>query len=351
MSGFLHAFFRGCLSVCCCASLLWMNSSAHAAETEELQLTPDEESRLDQFLLNMQSRVGPEAHKIRKVALAMADDVSRPLASSSFPGDIDFPTDPIDQQPWDPTGMGTGDFQPFPSTSRAGSSERVALEVLFQTFTFYGVVHIVEKKNTQVDFKVIKSKYNYFTDITKLDVAYAIREFARYLSAHLCGQATMENFYRAFAQVPAEEIGLRFKYDMAWALLGNSLPRDANQVMKLGTRWKALDQILSTTTTFRPSGGGLDGSTGSVNAQLKELKGWTTSMRDVVNVLTRLNKLLCYVDIRPSPKDELKKRIVVGKILEMARRLAERYSEYKELLDQVTKQGKLEQLTSIRNKN
>jgi hypothetical protein len=310
------------------------------ADEVNLQLTQQEEVRLDRFMLSMTNHlrsVDPSS------VMKLADDISNPLPSQNFPGDTEFPTDPVDQQPWDQT----GDFFPFPTSTRSGSSEKVALEVLFQTFTFYGVAHIVEKRGSQVDFRVLKSKYNYFTDTTKLDVAYAIREFARYLNAHLCGQPTMENFYRAFAQVPAEEIGLRFKYDMAWALLGNSLPREPNQIMKLGTKWKALDQILSTTTTLRPSASSGD-STSSVSGQLKELKAWTTSLRDVVNVLTRLNKLLCYVDIRPNPKDELKKRVVVGKILEMGRHLNERYSEYKEILDQATKQGKAEQLSTLR---
>lgn len=335
---------------------LWTSASALQAgdpsevtdfQETDLNLSPGEEARLDQFLLQMDHQIKAQ---IPEGAMGIADDISHPINPGDYPGDINFPTDPTDSQPYDPT---TGsDYFPFPSTSRTGASEKVALEVLFQTFMFYGVTHILEKKGTQIDFKVIRSKYNYFTDITKIDIAYAIREFARYLNAHLCGQATMQNFYRAFAQVPAEEIGLRFKYDMAWALLGNSLPREANQVMKLGTRWKALDQILSTTSVLRtPSSEPTDiGSApiGKAGGQIRELRSWATSIRDVVNVLTRLNKLLCYVDIRPNPKEELKKRVVVGKILEMGRRLTERYSEFKELLDQVNKQGKSEQISNIR---
>ncbi|MDB5038426.1 MAG: hypothetical protein JWQ35_1954 [Bacteriovoracaceae bacterium] len=322
----------------------------HEINEADLQLSPNEENQLDQFLLGMNDQIGnvqikPKKTRTPKGVSSLADDVSNPVSSypGNFQGDVDFPLDPGGSQPsYDPGGYGY-DF-PFPSSTRSGSSEKVALEVLFQTFNFYGVAHIVEKKNTQIDFKIVKSKYGYFMDVTKLDVAYAIREFARYLNAHLCGQATMENFYRAFAQVPAEEIGLRFKYDMAWAILGNSLPKEPNQVMRLGTKWKALDQVLSSLTFIRSS----ENDSPEKRGQLKELRNWSSILRDVSTVMTGLNRQLCYVDIRPNPKDELIKRVVIGKMLEMTRHLNDSYSEMKELLDQVNKQGKADQISSLR---
>jgi hypothetical protein len=226
---------------------------------------------------------------------------------------------------------------PFPySSRRSGASEILALEVLYQTFMFYGVIHIVEKQRHTVKFKVIRSKSGYFKNLTKLDVAYAIREFSRFFLAHLCNKSTMANFYDAFAQVPPEEIGLRFKYDMAWALLGNTLPKEPNAIYAMGTRWKALNQILRSTDSIKGN-----------STEQKELKSWASSVTDVVNILSRLNKLMCYVDIRPKPKDELKKRIVVKKILRMEARLRDRYSKFKELLDSVENEAKKAQLSTL----
>ncbi len=318
------------------------NDSVHL----NLELTPDEESRLNHFMLVIDDAFRDRQSRPARAplgALKAADDVITP--SSSFPADQSFPT-PANENPWEPN---YDEFSPFPTTMRYGSSEKIALEVLFQTLNFYGVAHIVEKKSAQVNFQVIKSQYGYFMNLTKLDIAYAIREFSRFFTAHLCGQATMQNFYKAFAQVPAEEIGLRFKYDMAWALLGNSLPKEPNQVQSLGTRWKALQQILSTTTILK-SGSSLpaDGDGPSAATKYRELRSWAGSISDVVNILGRLNKLMCFVDIRPNPKEELKKRVVVGKILEMDRKLTQKYTEYKELLDQVQKEARGSLLDSLR---
>src|SRR4051812_6399106 len=80
-----------------------------------------------------------------------ADSVINPIpqTGSPFPGDVNFPTDPINDPINDPIGwdpnlppIGAGD-DPFgyggygyPSVMKSGASERVALEVLFQTLTF-----------------------------------------------------------------------------------------------------------------------------------------------------------------------------------------------------------------------
>lgn len=270
------------------------------------------------------------------------DDVLAPTDSSidprtGSPLDPNFPIDPIDQ-PYDP--INNYGYYPFPISTRNGSGERVAMEVLFQTLSYYGVAHIAEKKGTQIEFKILKSRYGYWTNLTKLDVSYAVREFSRYLTAHLCGQSTMANFYQAFAQVPMEEIGLRFKYDFAWALLGNSLPKEPNELLTLNTRWKALQQILSSPSTAQ-----------TMKADGRELKAWATSISDVVQILTRLNRLMCYVDIRPNPRDEIKKRIVINKFLEMDRQLNEHYQEYKDILDAAQKTGRAAQIQSVTQPN
>ncbi len=251
------------------------------------------------------------------------DDVFNPI-----PGD-GFPTDPSDE-PYYPD---YGNWYPFPTSSRSGLADRLAMEVLFQTLNFYGVSHYVEKKGTQVQFKIAKSVNGYFTKLNNTDIAYAIREFSKYIVAHMCNQPTTENFYRMFSQIPREEIGLRFKYDMALALLGHQLPKEPNSIYRVGGQWAAIDKILNS----------------NKNNQDPELKNLFGMVRTVISFLTNLNKVNCFsLDIRPVPKDEIKKRIVAKNFLEMEKDLNERYEPYKEILNQARREGQATQIEAIK---
>ncbi len=328
------------------------------AEETPTEVTPQEEvasPRLEaasnQFIRDVDRYLRKRSEQQREGVrlLGVPDDVIIPgTGSDGFPQDpSDGPLDPVDTG--NPTDQGTDypgtDYPvyddsnyPYPVFNRrSGAAERLALETLYQTLNFYGVVHIVEKTGTRIEFKILKSKNGYFTSLTKLDIAYAVREFARYITAHLCNDGSADNFYKVFAQVSDEEIGLRFKYDMAWALLGNMLPKEPNSMMKLGTRWAALNQILN---------GGLF-KNGSTTEENKEIKGIVSTMGELVGFLGRMNKMMCYVDIRPVPKDELKKRVVIHKFLEMEKRLNERYGALKDILKEVEKEGKKAQLSSL----
>lgn len=250
-------------------------------------------------------------------------------------GDL-FPEDPINRPP---TGSDANPYFPFPNfSSRQGASYLVAMEVLYQTLNFYGVTHYLEKKGSSVDFRVIESRSGYFTELTKFDVAFALREMSRYLSALLCDNPSVENFYRAFAQIPPEEIGLRFKYDMAWALLGNYLPREPNEVFLIGKRWAALSKILNGVKTLNSP------------EETRELKQWINVISDVMGVITQLNRLMCFVDVTPNAKEEIKKRFVVKKLLDMQRELFERYDEFKEIVDQFSDEGLADQLAQLRQR-
>jgi hypothetical protein len=215
---------------------------------------------------------------------------------------------------------------------RQGSSFIIAMEVLYQTLQFYGVDHVLEKKGSVIDFRIIESKRGYFRDLDRIQVAFALQEFSNYLNAHMCNQPTVENFYRIFSQVPAEEIGLRFKYDMAWALLGNYLPRQPNAAFALGARWTALGSILGNSSTIR----------GQVEDE-KELASWTNMLSDAVNVVQHLSRLMCYVDIRPKPKEEIKKRITINNLLQLSARMFESYDRFSPLIDEATAQGQTQQ--------
>jgi hypothetical protein len=197
-------------------------------------LSPSEEAKLDEIIDNF--------HK-----LAVYDETR---TASGFAGPDDttipdpFPTDPSQPGGIDPN-FDWGSLDPSGSlvARKNGSAERLGAYVLLQTLKFYGVKHYYKKDGARTDFKIIESKNGYFKSLTKLDVAYAIREFGRFITAHLCGQATPENFYRLFSQIP--QVGMRFKYDMAWALLGNNLPKEPNAIYRMGTRWTALNKIIT----------------------------------------------------------------------------------------------------------
>jgi hypothetical protein len=254
------------------------------------------------------------------------DPVNRP----SLPGSTPFDPGPGGSYGG---GFGTG----IGLNSRQGAAYLIAMESMYQTLNFYGVKHYLEKTPASVDFKIIESKSGYFTKLNRLDVAFGLREFARYLTAHLCNDPSIDNFYKALSQVPAEEIGLRFKYDMAWALMGNFLPRQPNSTYVIGTRWSALGKIINTSKTF-----------GANTNEGKELQKWGGIISDIVGLLGSLNSLMCFVDIRPKPKEEIRKRIVLTKLLNMERDLNAHYGPLKQLIDDAKKLGAAEQLNYIR---
>jgi len=213
---------------------------------------------------------------------------------------------------------------PF-SGRRSGAAELIALETLYQTLMFYGVIHVVERQGNKKSFKIVQSRSGYFINLTALDVAFAIRAFSQYIVALLCNEPTQENFSKLLSQFKPEEIGLRFKYDMAWALLGNYLPKDANDIFKMGTKWKTITQIFATTQSIRS----MDPASAS------HFRTWVAGLGDVMNMVVRLNRIMCFVDVRPDPREEIKKRILVKNLLTIDKGLGDRYGEMKELLDEI----------------
>src|SRR5690606_9640225 len=102
--------------------------------------------------------------------------------------------------------------------------------------------------NGKLQFNVLFSHHGYFQHLKALDVSFALKEFSKFIVAHLCNEPTLMNFNRAFGQVSEAEIGLRFKGEMAWALLGNELPKQPNALYKLGTQWKILQDTFKKTS-------------------------------------------------------------------------------------------------------
>lgn len=239
----------------------------------------------------------------------------------------------------------TGLDLPFVSR-KSGAAELIASKVLYQTLMFYGVVHIIEKQGSKKTFKIVQSKSGYFKSLTSLDIAFAIRAFSLYIVGLLCNDPSQMNFARLIQQVKPEQLGLRFKYDMAWALLGNYLPREPNDMFKLGTRWKGLSQIFQTTRTLNMPAG--SSGTGASSGTVAEMRNWVTSLGDVVNIVTRLNRLMCFVDVRPDPREEIKKRMLTNALLTMDKELTENYADIKDLVDQVEKESKASKVDELK---
>lgn len=247
-----------------------------------------------------------------------------------------LPTDPGSFNPGIPPGYGYGGYNPTLS-SRQGATYLIGMKSLYQTLNFYGVTHYIERTSLGVEFKIIESKSGYFKNLNRLDVAFALREFSRYLTAHLCNDPSVDNLYKVFSQVSDEEIGLRFKYDMAWALMGNFLPRQPNATYLIGTRWAAFGKLINSSKSL-----------GTNSNEGKELQRWTLLLSDVMGLLQTLNSLMCFVDIRPKPKDEIRKKIVVTKLLDMDRDLNNIYEPLRQLVDDARAMGASSQLEYVR---
>lgn len=233
---------------------------------------------------------------------------------------------------------------PFPiggTSSSRGAAYIIAQEVLFQTLEFYGVVPLIRVVDSKLEFKILESKSGYFRNLSKLQVAYALREFARFLNAHLCNDASQENFYKAIiVQVPIEQIGLRFKNDMTWALLENPLPRDPNSSLVLGRKWAALGKLVGGSTLIQ-----------NQTEKKSDVKEILDRLTDIVGLMQNLNKIMCFVDIMPKAKEELRKRLVNKALLDLIRKMEDRADALEELYKQASDEGVDQMLESIRTED
>lgn len=295
--------------------------------------TPDE---IDSTLEEME-RVFDEMDRLQGEAVQEQNQAVFGIAQNEpTRGDLDewFPDDKKNQ----PIKVGRGGFigGGLIGSSQKGSSLLIAMIVLKQTLEYFGVVHYIGREGSKIEFQVIESKKDFFRNIDRTSVYFALKEFSRYLTAHMCNNPTPENYYKAFAQVPIEEIGFRFKYDMAWALLGNRLPSEPNSVFELGKKWKALGSVLGGAKTLYKG----------ENVEGDELKSWGIVMNDIVGIVTQLNKLMCLVDIRPKPRQELIKRVVIKTLLKAERDFIAENEEIKALYMQLEEEQEQEQMES-----
>ncbi len=241
-----------------------------------------------------------------------------------------FPPSPI-SRPLVPTSR-----SPYPGfIPTHGAAYLVAMEVLYQTLEYYGVRHYFGKKGSRVEFEVISSKDGYFGSLDSAQIAFALREFSRYLTSHTCNDPSMENFAKMFSQIPLEELGLRFKFDMAWALMGNYLPKEANSIYRMSQKWSIINQAASGQRSL-PSQDG------------QSLSQYLTYINDAINFIQAMNRSHCFVDVRVNPREEILKRVTVKKFLNLERSLFERYSENHELIQAIRAVEDQERADSLR---
>lgn len=242
-------------------------------------------------------------------------------SNPSKPGnwwDSDNPTDPVD--PWAPW--------PFPGSSgtkTSGAANIIATKILLETLKYYGVRYSLTKNQRgDLQFKVIESKRGYYLSLTNDKIAYAVKEMSGFLVGQMCNDPSPENLYKLFVQVPPGKLGVRFMYDMAWALLENSLPKDPSKMLALNSKWKVLADVIN------ESGPLLE------NEKLSNISRVITT---VLNSLYKLGKLRCIVDVTPDPRYEYVKRNVVNQLLKLQREIDTRPDNIPDVVNEAEKKG------------
>ncbi len=249
----------------------------------------------------------------------------------------------------------------FPSTTGAGVAgplkddavQILATEVLYQTLTYFKVKHVFAKlkdKPNTWGFKVIEPVDGApYADLNTEAVVYAVRQFRKYVIGIICNQP---NPSRILAMMNKYNVGNRFRWDMAWALLGNDLPDTPNKYMSFGMKWRkfslALDGISngSMMRVMNPySGGwqGFDPSAGGVAAPVKSggaKIGYIANeaigiMRLVGDIVAAVLELFCVSDLNVNAKKEGEKQNVVYKLLALKKVANDRYGPLRKYLDDV----------------
>jgi hypothetical protein len=231
----------------------------------------------------------------------------------------------------------------------------LATEVLFQTLTYFKVKHVFGQiAPTSWGFKVVEPVEGApFQDLDSRAVVYAVRQFRKYMAGLLCHEP---NPARMLAMMNRFQLGERFRWDMAWALLGNDLPENPNRFMRFGPKWKRFTAAV-------------DGIENGSLMKLRNLRGDVTNLdpqaavqamgiaqpqrvrmgfiaREVVgiiqlvgDVIMELLNLLCFTDLSVDQKKEFEKRDSVYKLLQIKKSVYERYNPLKHVLEELAKEA------------
>jgi hypothetical protein len=231
----------------------------------------------------------------------------------------------------------------------------LATEVLYQTLTYFKVKHVFgkvkDKSNTvSYAFKVISPVDGQpYQDLDSETVIYAIKQFRKYVIGLICNDPSPG---RILSMMNRYDVGTRFRWDMAWALLGNDLPDAPNKFMRFGAKWRkfsaAVDGIEngSMLRIQNPNGDysninpNLGAATGVGLAHMgyiaKEIVG---VMRLAGDIISALLELVCFSDLSVNQTKELQKKDVVYKLLEVKRKAYDRYGPLRPLLEEIGKRA------------
>jgi len=283
--------------------------------------------------------------------------------------------------PWDdcnfnPTGFGCSPFSSSPTINsqamqlKDDAVQILAVEVLYQTLSFFKVKNVFGKipnKGNTYGFKVLNALEGQpYQDLDTEGVIYAIKQFRKYVIGLLCNQP---NPSRVLAMMNSFDVGKRFRWDMAWALMGNDLPDAPNKYMTFGVKWRkfsaAMDGIENVSvmrvrnaaggfTQIGGEFGGLSGgaqgagqvgagqggagASGVIKAGLiaKEIVG---AIRLVGDLVSALLDLVCVSDLSVNQAKEQQKQEVIYKLLEVKKRAYDHYGPLRPILEEIGKKA------------
>ena len=293
-------------------------------------------------------------------------DLPKPQEENLFfaPMQVIRTNDPFDECIWNPSAPGcpgSGGFYPDPFGTnptmqlKDDGLQIVATEVLYQTLTYYKVKHVFGKVKANVwGFKVIDARDGEpFQDIEIDIVIGAIKQFRRYVAGLLCNNPDPA---RMLGMLKAYNLGQRFRWDMAWALLGNDLPEAPNRYMKFGSRWRkfsaAIDGIQNgSIMRLRNLNGEMINYNAGNAAQAVGAATGSSAMhigfiaREIVGIIQLIGdiisealNLFCISDLSFDKNKEAQKQQSVIKLLAIKKDLYDRYSSMRKILDEMGKQ-------------
>jgi hypothetical protein len=351
------------------------NQSAHSKEvSDDLALIISTQNKIQ--TMGYEKALAESEWPQTGVIDSQADDTppnqSGTLLSTQWGSDPDLPWDECNfntSSPncsgysYDPSGVSNVN-----SNLRDDGIQIIATEVLFQTLEFFKVKHVFGKlknKPNSFGFKVIDPvEGEPFQDLDTETVVYAIKQFRKYTIGLLCNQPDPS---RVLAMLNKYNVGLRFRWEMAWALLGNDLPDAPNKYMRFGLKWRkfslAMDGIENGSimrvrnafggeTSVDPGAGGWGMPAAPVTAGGAAATGGSSLSkigfiaREVVSVLRLVGDitaaildLICVSDLSTNPKKEAETKTVVYKLLELKKKANDRYGPLRGALEDIGKKA------------
>jgi hypothetical protein len=289
---------------------------------------------------------------------------------SQFGSDTDLPWDECNFNPAGPNCSGYS----YPGMTNVNSNLKndgvqiLATEVLMQTLDFFKVKHVFGKlknKPNTFGFKVIDPVDGQpYQDLDTDTVVYAIKQFRKYVIGLLCNQPDAS---RVLAMINKYDVGQRFRWEMAWALLGNDLPDAPNKYMRFGVKWRkfsaAMDgiengSILRVRNAFGgqssvdpggwaipqagapsipvPGGTGIGSSLAKVGFIAREV---VSIIRLVGDVASGILDLFCVSDLSTNQKHEADTQSVVYKLIDLKKKATDRYGPLMPILDDIGKKA------------